>query len=294
MPTPSTRTLDHIVHLIPPGSIEAASEQFRALGFNVLPGGTHADGLTANALIVLPDHTYLELLAFTHPTAHHTHTAHPWAAKRPGWIDLAFLGTPGTPSIAALINARADADGSGVQYTPETRGGRRRPDGRELEWVICAPVPRERGERGDVRGRVPFFCGDVTPRAWRVPLDPPANAAHPNGARGVAHVRLLATEDVFPALSRQLATITGAPPTSSTSSEASWDLDRLETPSADLDAHVGMGSVPKLILSVASGEEESAYVRERGCGIYEVALWTSGDGGEVTAPFGRIVWCSIS
>lgn len=117
---------------------------------------------------VLPDHTYLELLAFTHPTAHHTHTAHPWAAKRPGWIDLAFLGTPGTPSIAALINARADADGSGVQYTPETRGGRRRPDGRELEWVICAPVPRERGERGDVRGRVPFFCGDVTPRAWRV------------------------------------------------------------------------------------------------------------------------------
>lgn len=131
------------------------------------------------------------------------------------------------------------------------------------------------------------------PGRAQVPLDPPAHAAHPNGARGVAHVRLLATEDVFPALSRQLATITGAPPTSSTSSEASWDLDRLETPSADLDAHVGMGGVPKLILSVASGEEESAYVRERGCGIYEVALWTSGDGGEVTAPFGRIVWCSI-
>lgn len=29
----STKILDHIVHLTPPGSVEATSEQFRKLGF---------------------------------------------------------------------------------------------------------------------------------------------------------------------------------------------------------------------------------------------------------------------
>ena len=66
---PSTRTLDHIVHLTPPGTFRETAEQFRQLGFKfssilrhhidplissirVISGGTHADGLTANSLIV--------------------------------------------------------------------------------------------------------------------------------------------------------------------------------------------------------------------------------------------------
>ncbi|EEB95707.1 hypothetical protein MPER_05280, partial [Moniliophthora perniciosa FA553] len=47
----STNILDHIVHLTPPGSVEETARQFRDLGFNVLPGGRHADGLTENALV---------------------------------------------------------------------------------------------------------------------------------------------------------------------------------------------------------------------------------------------------
>jgi len=49
---PSTRILDHIVHLTPPGTLPQAVQQFRGLGFTVFEGGQHADGLTANALIV--------------------------------------------------------------------------------------------------------------------------------------------------------------------------------------------------------------------------------------------------
>lgn len=73
----STRALDHIVHLTPPGSLKVTVEQWEKLGFkcvlfefinnqltlltgiisceidvSVSPGGTHADGLTENALVV--------------------------------------------------------------------------------------------------------------------------------------------------------------------------------------------------------------------------------------------------
>ncbi|KAH9929632.1 glyoxalase-like domain-containing protein [Amylocystis lapponica] len=295
-PSASTRTLDHIVHLTPPGSFEETTAQFTALGFKhacntyipsrdnrVLPGGTHADGLTGNVLIVLADTLYLELLSFTHPPSHypvgtparHARDAHPWAPKHPGWIDLAGLGNSGTPSLAALINARAAADESGVRYTGEARGGRRRPDGRVLEWLISAP------ERA--RGALPFFCGDVTPRAWRVPLDPASNAEHPNGVRGVAHVRLLAAAAEVVQLTEQLSTVLGVRPrrVGPTASEVAWDLEQAGA----------SGYTPQLLLSAAQTEEEHEYVKGRGSGIYEVGFRVhGGQSGYASTPYGRIVW----
>lgn len=58
-------------------------------------------------------------------------------------------------------------------------------DGKKLEWLITAPeltsagaTPLELenptvvgvgvGKGSDVRGRLPFFCGDLTPREFRV------------------------------------------------------------------------------------------------------------------------------
>ena len=65
------------------------------------------------------------------------------------------------PRISDIINDRAKQDGSGTKYHSEQPGGRKRSDGRELQWVISAPV-------ADEAGTLPFFCGDVTPREWRV------------------------------------------------------------------------------------------------------------------------------
>ncbi len=45
----------------------------------------------------------------------------------------------------------------------ESKGGRRREDGKVLEWVISSTAE-------GLRGALPFFCGDVTPREWRVSL----------------------------------------------------------------------------------------------------------------------------
>ena len=114
---------------------------------------------------------YLELICFTHPASHyppgsperHERDKNRWASKSVGWIDFAFLGNGSLepPRISDIINDRARQDGSGALYSSEQAGGRRRPDGRELKWVISTPE----AEKADT---LPFFCGDVTPREWRV------------------------------------------------------------------------------------------------------------------------------
>ncbi|KAH7890071.1 glyoxalase-like domain-containing protein [Phlebopus sp. FC_14] len=287
MPSPSTKTLDHIVHLTPPGTVDEVSRQFRELGFHVTPGGTHAGGLTSNALVILQDGAYLELISFTHPASHYLpgspdrqrRDANPWAWKEPGWIDFAFLGSSSV-SIASVINERAERDASGARYVPEVNGGRVREDGKVLKWVISAP------DEVHGRGTLPFFCGDVTPREWRVPIEPPSNAEHPAGVLGIAHVRLLAEAESLSSVSAQVASVVGDPPRTSTESEYTW---LLETPSSS-----GLTSAPKplLILSAPADEAEEAYLAERGPGIYEVAFRV-GDGrkvGESTTPYGKIVW----
>lgn len=134
-----------------------------------IPQPTHR--LPTHPAQILGDGVYLELISFTHPASHYPlgsperkqRDGNSWAHKQPGWIDFAFLGSS-TTSIAHIINDRAEREHTGVQYTPETRGGHTRADGRVLAWVISAT------EDDRLRGTVPFFCGDVTPRGWRVRL----------------------------------------------------------------------------------------------------------------------------
>jgi hypothetical protein len=64
--------------------------------------------------------------------------------------------------MSDIINKRATEEGNGMMYTEEVSGGREKPDGTVLKWVISAPS----AELG--HGSIPFFCGDVTPRECRV------------------------------------------------------------------------------------------------------------------------------
>lgn len=117
---------------------------------------------------------YLELIAFTHPVEHYPEGSeersrrenNPWASKLPGWIDYAFLGT--SPTISKVINSRAREEGNGVRYLTEVPGGRETPTGRVLEWLITSPDPTSIIEGAAKHGALPFFCGDITPREWRV------------------------------------------------------------------------------------------------------------------------------
>ncbi|EIW60945.1 uncharacterized protein TRAVEDRAFT_166054 [Trametes versicolor FP-101664 SS1] len=277
---PSTRILDHIVHLSPPGRLQETVEAFRALGFTVSPGGTHADGLTANALVILADGVYLELIHFTRPPP--PDSTHPWAAKQPGWVDFAHLGNAGTPSISATINARAEAEGSGVHYAQEIPGGRTREDGRVLKWLISGI------EDAGLRGRLPFFCGDLTPRAWRVPLEPRSNTEHANTTIGVAHVKHLVAPEELPAYANQLTSVLGVSPKESTSTKVVWELEKQPS---HRDAAAG---APVLIISAPQNEEEREYLRGRGSGVYELAFAVEDPEkeGVGSTPQGRVVWKS--
>ena len=210
----NTQTLDHIVHITPPGSVDEVSKQFKELGFKsvispmqkpdhlwtwiyrVLPGGTHTDNLTQNALVVsrpllpithfisrrrnahgcqvFPDGVYLELISFVHPLSyyrpgtpeHHARDTHQWAHLPSGWIDFAFLGTglrSPSQSISRLINERSKKEGSGIEYDLEVEQGRVRHDGVQLRWLISQAT-----KEADRRGVVPFFCGDVKPSSRKL------------------------------------------------------------------------------------------------------------------------------
>ncbi|KAF4604263.1 hypothetical protein EYR40_001444 [Pleurotus pulmonarius] len=290
MSSTSTNTIDHIVHLSHPGALDETISRFRELGFNVIPGGTHADGLTSNALVIFEDGTYLELLNFVKPAASYPpgsperekRDSHPWAPKNPGWIDFAFLGTGkdkhsgGSGVISEIINARSND----VRYLDEVAGGRETPAGKILKWLITSPA-KQHG-----RGVLPFFCGDVTPREWRVPVTQ-ENTAHPNTAKGVAYIVLLVSNDDLTLLSRQVTTIIGAP-ANHVDDELSWSLETIRS--------AGPGG--QLRLRSPKTEEEHSFLDsniDANVGIYEVGIWV--DGGKskepVSLPHTRIVWQSI-
>jgi len=236
--------------------------------------------------VILGDGAYLELISFTHPASHYPpgspdrqrRDSNTWAHKEPSWIDFAFLGSS-TASIA-----RAEQDQSGVRYALETQGGRTRADGRVLQWVISAT------EDDQLRGTVPFFCGDVTPREWRVPVDPPSNVIHPSGVQGVAHVRILAEPGSLSRISAQLTSVVGEPPRSNAAkSSYTWTLQALSgTSSSALE--------PRLILSAPQDDEEGDHLAAKGPGIYEVAFLVEGTGveRESKTPYGKIVWLKSS
>jgi Glyoxalase-like domain len=122
----------------------------------------------------MPDGAYIELLSFTHPESHYppsspAHEARrnqPWANKACGWVAYAFLGAPQSPPpLSTLLNRRLRDVGSSTRYEAEVAGGRRRLDGVEIKWKLTPPAML--GEK--VGGtRLPFFCGDLTPRELRV------------------------------------------------------------------------------------------------------------------------------
>ncbi|KAJ3488558.1 hypothetical protein NLI96_g2743 [Meripilus lineatus] len=266
----STRIIDHIVHLSPSGQLAEEIKAWTDLGFNVIPGGTHADGLTENALVAFHDGAYLELISFTHPISDYPEGSpdrekrekHPWGTKHYGFIDFAFLGNSGDPSIAELINRRSGTDGSQVTYLREVPGGRTRKDGEILKWLISAPSGSTSVD-GDVRGQLPFFCGDLTPRHLRVPSNA-RDVEHPNASVGIISIQLLASPKSIHGLSKQLTSVLGVPPESSSDNgETKWPL---ESPG-------NFSRKPTILhLRPPATDDESKWLAERGNGVYQVGI----------------------
>jgi catechol 2,3-dioxygenase-like lactoylglutathione lyase family enzyme len=166
------RGIDHVVIAV--RDLEAASADYRRLGFTVTPGGEHTGGATHNALISFADGAYFELIAFREPDREQDHKWWAKLARGEGSVDFALLSDDLATDAERLRAAGVTVDGP-------TDGGRLRPDGERIAWrsitLAADDVP------------LPFAIEDVTARELRVP--PGTATEHPIASPGVAGVVVL-------------------------------------------------------------------------------------------------------
>jgi catechol 2,3-dioxygenase-like lactoylglutathione lyase family enzyme len=160
--------IDHLVILV--DKLDAAVADYARLGFTITPGGEHRSGGTHNALVILADGSYLELIAFKHPAEPSPSPWWPLLAYGEGLIDFALL----SDSLATDL-ARINAERSWFAAAEE--GGRLRVDGAQLAWRGARPAAND--------SPLPFLIEDVTARELRVPA---AGAQHLNGVLGIERV----------------------------------------------------------------------------------------------------------
>jgi hypothetical protein len=234
-------SLDHIVIAV--ADLDAAHADFSKLGFTVLRGGEHANGITHNVLVIFEDGAYLELIAWKRPDPGNRwsdvfHTA------GEGFVDYALL----PDDIAAVV---ANAQARGLDIEDPVFGGRNRPDGERLEWRTA------RSPGSDV----PFLCGDVTPRSLRVQEG--AVRRHANGVTGVAEL-VVAVRDLDASLARNAALLPDATPERREASVGG-------SPARTVAFTLGNGS--RVILASPTGPGSLAdHLAARGEGPFSVAL----------------------
>lgn len=163
--------IDHLVIAV--HDLDQAIRDYRALGFNVVPGGRHPVG-SHNALIAFADGSYLEILAFYREAPDHRW----WEAltRGEGLVDFCFR----TDDLRGDTEKLRDA---GVAINDPVPWARKRPDGYELKWLLSLAT-------GSQRGVAPFLIEDLTPRSERVPQD----FIHPNQVTGIEQVMIAVRE----------------------------------------------------------------------------------------------------
>lgn len=228
--------LDHLVLLLNDphtassqrqSSLEHAILLFSELGFQVVRGGTHADGLTSNALIIFPDGVYVELIQFergpsldsgeTPQSFEQRRKRHWWYNSKPGWIDWCLADGISDGMIdsvnenairlreSAMHELESNQEGGDIKvvapklcYEQPQEGGRVTMSGEEIRWKVTFPAPPSLSASssvlptGNLRSEVPFWCADLTPRSLRVP---PTYSHHINGSPGIAEITLLYAHD---------------------------------------------------------------------------------------------------
>lgn len=240
--------LDHVVIAV--ADLGAAMADYRALGFTVVPGGSHPGRTSHNALVVFADGSYLELIAWKS-----YNPAERWCVEHgkhgEGLMDFALL----PDDVATVI---AEAKSRGLSLDGPVDGGRARPDGVDVKWRTGRQKTFD----------LPFLCGDVTPRSLRVPEG--EVRSHPNGVTGIASVTV-AVEDLDASLARYRALL----------GEAAVDEGAC-TVGAGLRTAVARLEGADVVLAAPEGEGESDLARrirkrlgERGEGPVSMGLRSS-------------------
>ncbi|KZM25709.1 hypothetical protein ST47_g3115 [Ascochyta rabiei] len=185
---PTTQALDHLILFLPvdPSTKFPKLPPFLSKNFILTPGGTHADNLTSNILILLADGCYLELICFIDPSK--PVDTHWWASglEKSGWIDWCLTNSSSPRESWEAIGGPAGSHAEPVE------GGRKRADGVHVRWAVTFPKGENGGQAS--RGRVPFFCHDITDRQVRVPLSE-EKTAHSSAVLGVKELTVVVRDE---------------------------------------------------------------------------------------------------
>ena len=131
----------------------------------------------------------------------------------------------------------------------------------------------------------------------QVPTRPRSNTEHPNGALGIAHLRVLAPPSVFAGVVNELTAIVGEPPIEARHEEAEGEPRELVW-LLDLPGQVAPKRHPQLVLCEPDIEDEAElrFVQTHGAGLFEVGVRVDESGGKrgwSDTPYGRVAWITV-
>lgn len=172
----AVKGIDHVVVMV--AGIDAAEAAYRRLGFQVQPRGFHTKLGTANHLMIF-DTDYFEILGIVAPTE--------FNAERREWLK----------GGGGLANVALATDGADISYEAFKTAGLD-PDA-PLAFDRAVEVAGKTEHASFRTVRIPktnmpvvgfFVCEHLTPQfVYR-----PEWARHPNGARGIAGVTMIAED----------------------------------------------------------------------------------------------------
>jgi len=252
----SQQSLDHLILFVPANPTTQLPEvpPFFSDNFTLTPGGFHADGATSNVLILLADGCYIELISFVNPSLAPEHWWGP-DADFVGWKDWCL-----TNSLSPEKNYEVVIE----SHSKPIKGGRKRADGVDVAWAVTFP----KGEKGgqSVRGRVPFFCHDITPRGVRVPIDD-SKTTHPCGAIGVSRLTIIVRDQAQLEETRKIYDAVIGITGEKVDGGFEFRIKRVhEVETRDTGT--------KIILRLPKNEEEQGRVKDRGFWYGDVVLIT--------------------
>jgi hypothetical protein len=259
----SQQCLDHLILFVPvdPTTKLPKVPPFLSDNFTLTPGGFHADGATSNVLILLADGCYIELISFVNPSLAPEHWWGP-DANFIGWKDWCL-----TNSLTPELNYEAVKD----SHSEPIKGGRKRADGVDVAWAVTFP----KGEKGgqSIRGKVPFFCHDITPRNVRVPVDE-AKTTHACGALGVRQFTIIVRDQVMLDETKTQHENILDDAGMKTGDEISFKLGRVQKVETPLGG-------AEIVLRLPQNEAEQKRVAEQGFWYGDVVLVTNAKPGKM-------------
>ncbi|KAF1845098.1 uncharacterized protein K460DRAFT_286697 [Cucurbitaria berberidis CBS 394.84] len=269
MPTP-TQSLDHLILFVP---VDTATNlpnvpAYLKDNFTLTPGGFHADGATSNVLILLADGCYIELASFLDPKFLPTHWWGP-DFNFAGWKDWC-LTNASTPE--------ENYDNVKETHGEPVHGGRKRADGVDVKWAVTFP----KGENGGqgVRGRIPFFCHDSTPRNVRVAIDD-EKTTHPSGALGVRQLTVIVKDQALLDETRRInAAILGG--------DGLEGKDEVSFQAKRVFEVEGLHGGAKITLRLPKDNEESKKVEKSGFWYGDVVLGAKASSGKAAGTKERL------